>query len=53
MDRQGAGVLPRPIYLAILVVFACSVALAEQFAVFPDRKELRSPDGKFVIRSVD
>lgn len=45
--------LPRPIYLAILVVFACSVALAEQFAVFPDRKELRSPDGKFVIRSVD
>ena len=43
----------RTIYVAILVVFACSLAQAEQFAVFPDRKELRSPDGKFVIRSVD
>jgi hypothetical protein len=43
----------RPVYMAILVVFACSLAMAEQFAVFPDRKELRSPDGKFLIRSVD
>ncbi len=45
--------LIRPGGVAILVVLGCSLALAEQFAVFPDRKELRSPDGKFVIRSVD
>ena len=37
----------------LVVVLTCSAVFAEQFAVFPDRKELRSPDGKFVIRSVD
>jgi len=37
----------------MVVVLTCSAVFAEQFAVFPDRKELRSPDGKFVIRSVD
>ncbi len=34
-------------------VLSWSLLAAEQFAVFPDRKELRSPNGKFVIRSVD
>lgn len=37
----------------MVVVLTCSAVFAEQFAVLPDRKELRSPDGKFVIRSVD
>ena len=37
----------------IVVVLTCSAVFAEQFTVFPDRKELRSPDGKFVIRSAD
>jgi hypothetical protein len=37
----------------MIVILTCSVVFADQFAVFPDRKELRSPDGKFVIRSVD
>jgi hypothetical protein len=37
----------------MVVLLTCSAVFAEQFAVFPDRKELRSPDGKFVIRSVD
>ena len=53
MIGEGAGVLIRLVRVAILVVFACSLAQSEQFAVFPDRKELRSPNGKFVIRSVD
>lgn len=43
----------RPMRVAMLMVFGCGLALAEQFAVFPDRKELRSPDGNFVIRSID
>jgi hypothetical protein len=37
----------------MVVVLTCSAVFAKQFAVFPDGKELRSPDGKFVIRSVD
>jgi hypothetical protein len=53
MIGEGAGVSIRPVRVAILVVFACSLAQSEQFAVFPERKELRSPNGKFVIRSVD
>jgi len=39
--------------LFLALVFACSPAKAEQFAVFPDRQELWSPDAKFVIRSVE
>ncbi|MGC2194903.1 MAG: hypothetical protein WA628_09510 [Terriglobales bacterium] len=46
MTLRRVGVL-----LAVLI--ASSLACAEQFAVFPDHKELRSPDGRFVIRSVD
>ncbi len=46
MTLRRVGVL-----LAVLI--ASSLAGAEQFAVFPDRKELRSPDGRFVIRSID
>jgi hypothetical protein len=37
----------------LVLVFACGLVKAEQFAVFPDRQELRSPDAKFVIRSVE
>ena len=42
-------------YCAGLVLFAiaCSAASAEQFTLFPDRKELHSPDGRFVIRSIE
>lgn len=35
------------------VVLASHLLLAEGFVTFPDRKELRSPDGRFVIRSVE
>jgi hypothetical protein len=28
-------------------------ASAEQFTLFPDRKEMHSPDGRFVVRSVE
>jgi hypothetical protein len=49
---SGAAV-SRRISALVIGLLACSLAVAEQFAVFPDRKELRSPDGKFVIRSVD
>jgi hypothetical protein len=38
------------------VVFALWLAplvLAQQFTTFPEQKELRSPDGNFVIRSMD
>ena len=37
----------------LLSVLASQLALAEEFAVFPDRRELRSPDGRFVICSVE
>lgn len=43
----------RSIRAWIILLFTCSLAFAEQFAVFPDRKELRSPDGKHVIHSRD
>ena len=39
--------------IALLVTLAASSLSAEQFTVFPDRKELRSPDGQYVLRSVD
>ncbi len=34
-------------------VLLCTLMSAEEFAVFPDRKELRSPDGRYLIRSVE
>jgi hypothetical protein len=43
----------RCLVVLLLLAMGCPVATAEQFTVFPDRKELRSPDGRFVIRSVD
>jgi len=43
----------RCLVVLLLLAMGCPVARAEQFTVFPDRKELRSPDGHFVIRSVD
>ena len=45
-----------PRFLCLLLPLLLCIAvltLGEDFAVFPDRKELRSPDGKYVIRSVD
>jgi len=39
---------------AFVVAFLLAVlAGAQQFATFPDRPELRSPDSRFLIRSVD
>jgi hypothetical protein len=39
---------------AFVVTFLLTaLAGAQQFATFPDRPELRSPDGRFLIRSVD
>jgi hypothetical protein len=43
----------RRIGVLLVLFFAMSTACAEQFVVFPDRKELHSPDGRFVIRSVE
>jgi len=37
----------------LLVSLAASSLSGEQFIMFPDRKELRSPDGQYVVRSVD
>jgi len=37
----------------LLVTLAASSRSGEQFTIFPDRKELRSPDGHYVVRSVD
>jgi hypothetical protein len=37
----------------LVVLLAAQPVWAQQFAVFPDRKELRSPGGRFVIRSVE
>lgn len=41
-------------YCLLVVLFAmtCPLASAEQFTVFPGQKEARSPDGRFVIRSI-
>src|SRR5215471_8667823 len=39
-----------PILLLALVFPRAS---AEQFTLFPDRKEMHSPDGRFVVRSVE
>jgi hypothetical protein len=42
-------------YLIGIFLFALLLprASAEQFTVFPDRKEMHSPDGRFVVRSVE
>ena len=37
----------------VLVLVAGGSFGAEPFTLFPDRQELHSPDGKFVIRSVE
>ena len=39
--------------LLLALVFTCHWIEAEQFAVFPERAELRSPNGQFVIRTVE
>lgn len=39
--------------VVFLALLSTPLVCAEQFTLFPDRKELRSPDGRFVIRSVD
>jgi hypothetical protein len=40
--------------IALLLVTLAGLSLsAEQFTIFPDREELRSPDGLYVVRSVD
>src|SRR5215467_14506462 len=39
-----------PILLLALVFPRAS---AEQFTLFPDRKEMHSPDGRFVVRSIE
>ena len=44
--------LRRPSVL-LVVLLTASLLKAQQFTIFPDRKELRSPDGRFVIRSID
>ncbi len=46
----------RRFFFCLLLPFLLCIAIqafAEDFAVFPDRKELRSPDGKYAIKSVD
>ena len=42
----------RSIALLLLALVGTSLS-AEQFTIFPDQKELRSPDGLYVVRSVD
>jgi len=46
---------PRFFFCLLLPLLLCITvrAFTEDFAVFPDRKELRSPDGKYVMKSVD
>jgi hypothetical protein len=43
----------RIVNVLLACVIICTPMNAEDFAVFPDRKELRSPDGRYVIRSVE
>ena len=43
----------RRITLLLALVFTCRVIMAEQFVVFPERRELYSPDGRFVLRSIE
>lgn len=43
----------RIVNMLLACVIICTPMNAEDFAVFPDRKELRSPDGRYVIRSVE
>ena len=45
--------LCRRINILFGAVLATHLLLAEVFVTFPDRKELRSPDGRFVVRSVE
>jgi len=42
-----------PVALLLLCLLAGRIAAAEQFTIFPDQKEVRSPDGSLVIRSVE
>ena len=46
---------PRFFACLLLPLLLCLAlrAFSEDFAVFPDRKELHSPDGKYVIRSIE
>ena len=46
---------PRFFVCLLLPLLVCVAlrAFSEDFALFPDRKELRSPDGKYVIRSIE
>src|SRR5579864_4768732 len=56
MQCNGAGercVAYRRITLLLALVFTCRVIMAEQFVVFPERRELYSPDGRFVLRSIE
>jgi hypothetical protein len=49
----GNTVLTRPFCSILGVLLAASTACAAQFSIFPDRKDLRSPDGRFVVHSVE
>jgi len=37
----------------VVAILLVAPAGAQRFSTFPDRSELRSPDGRFLIRSVD
>ena len=53
LNRKLVATMPgfrRPLFLFLLVL-ASMRAMADPFAIFPDQKELRSPDGSFVIRN--
>lgn len=41
------------LYAFVVAFLLVAQGGAQQFATFPDRPELRSPDGRFLIRSVD
>jgi hypothetical protein len=41
------------LYAFVVAFLLAAQAGAQQFTTFPDRPELRSPDGKFLIRNVD
>lgn len=43
----------RIVNVLLACVFLCPLTKAEEFAVFPEHKELRSPDGRYVILSVE
>jgi hypothetical protein len=41
------------LYAFVVAILLVAPAGAQRFSTFPDRSELRSPDGRFLIRSVD